>query len=67
MFNIGSFFVILVEENAELPDGRKDRKFKGRVVFDGSDVIDQDKNAALFQEPSSCPATTQASKAADAF
>ena len=56
-FHIGRLFAILVEKNAELPEGHKDRKFKGRVVFDGSDVVDQDKNVALFQELSSCPAT----------
>eukprot|EP00959_Pyramimonas_sp_CCMP1952_P192457 4023987-Pyramimonas_sp.AAC.1 len=39
--------------------------FKGRVVFDGSDVIDQDKNATLFQELA-VSATAQASEAADA-
>ena len=37
------------------------------MVFDGSDVVDQDKNIALFQELSSCPATMQASKAADTY
>eukprot|EP00959_Pyramimonas_sp_CCMP1952_P074400 1554445-Pyramimonas_sp.AAC.1 len=66
-FHIGRLFAILVEKSAELPEGHKDRKIKGRVVSDGSDVIDQDKNAALFQELSSCPATRQASKAADTY
>ena len=66
-FHIGRLFAILVEKNAELPVGHKDRKFKGRVVFDGSDVVDQDRNVALFQELSSCPATMQASKAADTY
>ena len=46
-----------MEKNAELPEGHRGRKFKGRVVFDGSDVVDQDKNVALFQELSSSPAT----------
>merc|ERR1712113_541524 len=66
-FHIGRLFAILVEKNAELSDGHKDKKYKGRVVFDGSDVIDQEKNVALFQELSSCPATMQASKAADTY
>ena len=48
-YHIGRLFAILVESNAELPEGHQDRKFKGRVVFDGSDVVDQDKNGALFQ------------------
>eukprot|EP00959_Pyramimonas_sp_CCMP1952_P094025 1966827-Pyramimonas_sp.AAC.1 len=57
-FHIGRLFALLVEKNAELREDHKDRKFKGRGVFDGSDVVDQDKNVALFQELSSCPATT---------
>eukprot|EP00959_Pyramimonas_sp_CCMP1952_P330278 6915558-Pyramimonas_sp.AAC.1 len=65
-FHIGGL-AILVEKNAELPEGHEDREFKGRVVFDGSDVVDQDKNVALFQELSSCLATMQASKAADIY
>eukprot|EP00959_Pyramimonas_sp_CCMP1952_P362449 7590590-Pyramimonas_sp.AAC.1 len=47
--------------------GHIDRKFKGRVVFNGYDVIGPDKNVALFEELSSCPATMQASTDADAF
>eukprot|EP00959_Pyramimonas_sp_CCMP1952_P148039 3097799-Pyramimonas_sp.AAC.1 len=56
--HIGRLFAILVEKNAELPEDHKD----------GSDVVDQDQNVALFQELSSCscPATMQASKAVDA-
>ena len=43
--------------NSELPDTGQRREIKGRVVFDGSDVRDQDKQVALFQELSSSPAT----------
>eukprot|EP00959_Pyramimonas_sp_CCMP1952_P119698 2503013-Pyramimonas_sp.AAC.1 len=46
--------------------GDKDGKFKGRVVFDGSDVVDLGNNAALCQSFSSCPAAMQASRTADA-
>merc|ERR1712113_553226 len=66
-FHIGRLFAILVEKNAELPEGHADRKFKGRVEFDGSDVRDQNREVALFQELSSSPATMQASKAADTY
>eukprot|EP00959_Pyramimonas_sp_CCMP1952_P348247 7294661-Pyramimonas_sp.AAC.1 len=65
-FHIGRLIAILVEKNVELPEDHKYRKFKGSVVFDGSDVVGQDKSVAFFQELSSCPATMQASKAADA-
>ncbi len=65
--HVGRLFAICVEKNAELPIGNPERKFKGRVVFDGSFVRDQDKQVALFQELSSCPATMEASKAADIY
>ena len=65
--HIGRLFLILVEKNSELPEGSPERKFKGGVVFDGSDVRDQEQQVALFQELSSSPATMQASKAADAY
>ena len=63
--HVGRLFPILVEKNFELDQDDPLRKFKGRVVFDGSYVRDQDRDVALFQELSSCPATMQAGKAAD--
>ena len=65
--HFGRLFAVLVEKNSELHENHKDRMFKGRVVFDGSDVKDQDKDVALFQDLSSCPATMHASKAADTY
>ena len=65
--HIGRLFPILVEKNSELDENDPNRKFKGRVVFDGSYVRDQDRNVALFQELSSCPFTMQAGKAADCY
>ena len=43
-----------------------ERKFKGRVVFAGNRVVDQNWEAALFSELSSSPATMEAAKSADA-
>eukprot|EP00959_Pyramimonas_sp_CCMP1952_P018306 387793-Pyramimonas_sp.AAC.1 len=65
--HFGRLFAILVEQNSELPLGHKDGNYKGRVVFDGSSVRDQNKDVALFQELSSSPATMQASKAAGTY
>ena len=65
--HFGRVFAILVEKNAELPEDDPKRKYKGIAVFDGSDVRDENREVALFQELSSCPATMQASKAADAW
>ena len=63
--HFGRIFAVLVEKNSELDENDPQRKFKGRAVFDGSDVRDEHKEIALFQELSSCRATMQASKAAD--
>jgi hypothetical protein len=60
-------FSTCVEKNAELPLGDPNRKFKGRVVFQGNNVKDEDNNWAIFSELSSAPATMQAGKAIDAF
>jgi hypothetical protein len=51
----------------ELAPGDLARKFKGRVVFQGNNVRDQNWDAAMFQDLGSAPASMQASKAADAF
>eukprot|EP00959_Pyramimonas_sp_CCMP1952_P159454 3334997-Pyramimonas_sp.AAC.1 len=56
-----------MERERELPLGHKDRTYRGRVVFDGSSVRDQNMDVALFHELSSSPATMQASKAADTY
>ena len=60
-------FDICVEKNAELAEKDPRRKFKGRVVFSGDRVKDQNWDHAMFQELSSCPATMQAAKAADTY
>ena len=58
--HVGRIFDICVEKNAELPLGDPNRKFKGRVVFHGNNVKDEDNNWAIFSELSSAPATMQA-------
>ena len=65
--HVGRIFEICVEKNAELPANHPERKFKGRVVFQGNDVRDENWAGAMFQELGSSPATMQASKAADSF
>ncbi len=65
--HIGRVFDICVEKNSELPEGDPNRKFKGRVVFEGCNVRDEFNNWAIFAEISSCPATMEAGKAADAY
>ena len=52
-------------KSSELPEADPRRKYKGRAVFLGDQVKDQDGNVALFQELGSTPATMSASKVAD--
>ncbi len=61
----GMLFAICVEKGSELAE--KDRKFKGRVVFRGNDVKNQNWETAMFQDMGSSPATMEAAKAADAY
>ena len=50
-----------------MPKGDPNSKFKGRVVFQGNNVRDQNYIWAVFQELWSCPATIEASNAADCY
>jgi len=65
--HMGRIFAICVEKGSELAPGDPARKFKGRVVFQGNNVRDQNWDAAMFQELGSAPASMQASKTADAY
>ena len=60
-------FEICVEKGSELPVGHKLRKFKGRTVFQGNNVRDENADVALFSELGSSPATMEAGKAVDAY
>jgi len=62
---MGCLFGICVQKNAELDASL--RKFKGRVVFQGTQVYDQNHNYFIFQNLGSSPATLQAAKAVDFF
>ena len=63
----GEVFAVCVEKGSELLITDPGRKCKGRVVFRGSDVGDQEWNFALFQDMGSSPATMAAAKVADAY
>lgn len=65
--HIGRIFDILVEKNSELAESDPARKFKGRVVFEGCCVKDEDSNWAIFSEIASCPASMEATRSADAY
>ena len=53
--HVGRRFSLCHEKNSELAPDDPRRKFKGRVVFQGNRVRDQNWNIAVFQELSSCP------------
>ena len=63
----GYLFGICVEKNSELPEGHPSRKFKGRVVFQGNRVVNQNWEAAVFQDLGNAPATMEASRSADCY
>jgi hypothetical protein len=65
--HVGRIFAICVEKGSELPEGNPNRKFKGRVVFQGNQVYDENWDAALFQELGSSPASLEAGKICDAY
>ena len=65
--HFGRLVDICVEKGYELPSGHKERRWKGRVVFQGKTVINQNSEIAMFTEMASQPATLEASAAADAF
>ena len=63
--HMGMLFEICVEKGSELAPEL--RKYKGRVVFQGNQVKNQDWEAAMFQDLGSAPATMEAGKAADIY
>ena len=65
--HVGRIFGICVEKGSELPEGNPGRKYKGRVVFQGNNVKDENSDYAIFNELSSAPASMQAAKAVDAY
>jgi hypothetical protein len=65
--NLGYLLGICVEKNSEQPEGHPARKFKGRVVFQGNRVVDQNWQRAVFEDLGNSPATMDASRAADCY
>merc|ERR1712004_966466 len=65
--HFGYLLGMCFEKGSELPENHKDRKFKGRTVFQGDRVVNQNFEVAMFQNLGSSPATLEASRAADAF
>ena len=62
----GYLLGLCFEKGSELPAGHKDRKFKGRAVFLGDNVKDQDHHFAVFEELGSAPLTMSSARVLDA-
>ena len=65
--HLGRIFEACYEKGSELPDDHPERKFKGRTVFQGNNVRDENSDHALFAEMGSSPASMEAAKILDAF
>ena len=59
---VGRVHGICVEKNAELPVGHPNRKYKGRVVFLGNRVTNQDFEGATFAELGNAPANLESGR-----
>ena len=65
--HFGYLLGLCFQKGSELPDNHRDKKMKGRVVYQGNRVVNQNWEAALFQDLGSSPATLEASRACDAY
>ena len=63
--HLGALFDLCVLKGSELPPGAKGRKHKGRVVFQGNRVSDEQRNHALFQDLGSAPSSMESARFAD--
>ena len=66
-YHFGYILCICVENNSELPDGHPDNSYKGRAVFQGNQVVDENWEVAMFQDLGSSPANMDASRSADCY
>ena len=65
--HVGLAFGIAGINHHELPEDDPFRVYKGRYVFQGRNVRDENNDYAIFQNLGSSPASLEASKAVDAW
>ena len=65
--HFGRVVELCYEKGSELSEDDPDRVAKGRAVFLGDNVKDQDFQFAVFEELGSAPPSIEAAKALDAF
>jgi hypothetical protein len=65
--HMGMVFQICVEKDSQTEKPEHLRKWKGRVVFRGDDVVDENWDVAMSQELGSAPAAMVAAKMCDLY
>ena len=65
--HFGRVFEICALKGSELKEGDPNRKYKGRSVFQGNKVLDENSDHALFAELGSSPASMEAGKIIDVY
>ena len=65
--HFGKIFEIGTLKGSELKENDPNRRYKGRSVFQGNKVLDENSDHALFAEMSSSPASMEAGKILDVF
>jgi hypothetical protein len=59
--------MICVEKGSELPKGHSQRKYKGRLVFQGNNVQDEYRDWAIFNDMGSSAAPLEGAKVIDMY
>ena len=65
--HFGYLFGFMVIKGDEFPEGDPRRRYKYRIVFQGSNVKEQDWQVALFQEMTATPATLEAARVGQGY
>ena len=65
--HFGRVFEICTLKGSELKEGDPNRKYKGRSVFQGNKVLDENSDHALFAELGSSPASMEVGKIIDVY
>ena len=65
--HFGRIFEICSQKGSELPKGHPEQKWKGRSVFQGNRVSDENNDHAIFAELGSSPASMEAAKIIDVY
>ena len=65
--HFGRIFEICSQKGSELPKRHPEQKWKGRSVFQGNKVSDENNDHAIFAELGSSPASMEAAKIIDVY